>query len=499
MRASAVDLSKNFEKSGAYQAFQFRRSYQQQQTVVLVAIVVSTVISSALCSPELTYAMILGTYLLVGYGESLTEKLEMVRRRVEDYEAVSDEAFTQIAYNEMLSTAVPVPAIDEVKLSDGMAYLREAAANWRSHLGLLAPTDTGKSSTLALLLALMSRKQRIMVVAVESKGAEYPGVPEVNILRIGFRPTVDEVKNLIVLLETICAIAQRRANKLEPIDYQLVLILEEWLSIYNTIKKIPGLKNYAPVVESYVYTLVGVGRGCGVQAILTAQSNVADDLGVSGSVRSNLRYMALGSNYGGFEGIENAFANYRIVSPSRRDRCQLQFEAAIKQLRTNRHPLILTNLIGRLEIFSAPYLKDSEMSQLQIDSLTVDERLAAIIADDPMKAPYPQDLAGKSDEEKSDILDFFTELKIQPDRSDATPAPVNERPIALGEVEELILGFLESKPDQNFKASEIRKNVRRLKDSADLVTIEKICEGLVKTERIIRIRDGGDKPRYMAV
>jgi hypothetical protein len=33
--------------------------------------------------------------------------------------------------------------------------------------------------------------------------------------------------------------------------------------------------------------------------------------------------MALGSNYGGFEGIENAFANYRIVSPSRREACQL--------------------------------------------------------------------------------------------------------------------------------------------------------------------------------
>jgi hypothetical protein len=49
----------------------------------------------------------------------------------------------------------------------------------------------------------------------------------------------------------------------------------------------------------------------------------------------------------------------------------LQFEAAIKQLRTNRHPLVLTNLVGRLEIFPAPYLKDSEMSQLQIQSLPI--------------------------------------------------------------------------------------------------------------------------------
>jgi hypothetical protein len=190
-----------------------------------------------------------------------------------------------------------------VKLSDGMGYLREAAANWRSHLGLLAPTDTGKSSTLALLLALMSRKQRIMVIAVESKGAEYPGVPESNILRIGFRPSRAEVQQLIDLMKAICDLAQRRANKEVANDFQFVFILEEWLSIYNTVKKMPSLNKLAPVIESYVYTLVGVGRGCGVQAILTAQSNVADDLGVSGSVRSNLRYMALGSNYGGLRAL----------------------------------------------------------------------------------------------------------------------------------------------------------------------------------------------------
>lgn len=490
-----MELSRNFEKSGAYQAFRYQESYKSQQFVVLVGIVLCTVISSALCSSELTYLMILGTYVLVGYGESLTERLEMTRRRVEDYEAVSDEAFTQIAYNDMLSTEVPAPDVDDVKLSDGMSYLREAAANWRSHLGLLAPTDTGKSSTLALLLALMSRKQRLMVVAVESKGAEYPGVPEKNVLRIGFRPTRDEVKQLIDLMKAICDLAQRRANKLEPIDYQLVLILEEWLSIYNTIKKIPGLKDLAPVIESFIYTLIGVGRGCGVQVILTAQSNVADDLGVSGSARSNLRYMALGSNFGGFEGIENAFANYRIVSPSRRERCQLQFEAAIKQLRTNRHPLILTNLIGRLEIFPAPYLKDAEMSQLQIESLPIDNRFLAAVADfdivtEPREAPKPSDELPQ--------INLFDELGIQPDTQTPAPEPNGNRPIALDEVEELIIAFLEGKPEQNYRASKIKQAVTRLKNTVDLETIEKICEGLVKTERIIRVSGDGDKPRYMS-
>jgi hypothetical protein len=208
------DLAENYRKSGAWQAYQYRQSYEQQQFIALVGIVLCSVISSALCSPELTYVMILGTFVLVGYGDSLTEKLEMTRRRGEDYEAVSDEAFTQIAYNDMMTTEEPgAIAVEDVKLSDGMGYLREAAANWRSHLGLLAPTDTGKSSTMALLLALMSRKQRIMVIAVESKGAQYPGVPESNILRIGFRPSRAEVQQLIDLMKAICDLAQRRANK----------------------------------------------------------------------------------------------------------------------------------------------------------------------------------------------------------------------------------------------------------------------------------------------
>ncbi|MEM6836883.1 MAG: hypothetical protein AAF609_08500 [Cyanobacteria bacterium P01_C01_bin.120] len=488
-----MDLSSNFQKSGAYQAYQFQQSYRQLQAVVLVAIVACSIVSSALCSPELTYIMILGTYALVGYGESLTEKLEMTRRRVEDYQAVGDEAFTQLAYTDMMAAEELVVIDEEVSLSDGMAYLREAATNWRSHLGLLAPTDTGKSSTMALLLALMSNRQRIMVVAVESKGAEYPGVPAANILRIGFRPSRDEVEKLIKLLDMICYIAQARADTLEAIDCQIVLILEEWLSVYNTISKVPGVKDLAPVLESYVYTLVGVGRGCGVQVILTAQSSVAADLGISGSVRSNLRYMALGSNYGGFEGIENAFANYRIVSPSRREKCQQQLAAAIKQLKTNRHPLILTNLIGRLEIFTAPYLRDSEMAQISINTRQIDDRLEAIIAGKP---PPTYDAPPEEPEPAADSI--YEELKITKDESPDEPAALPSDGLSITDAEGLIIGFLEGKPQKNFTPAEIRRNVRILKDQTETKTIELICEGLVGEQRLIRVRRDNGKTRYMA-
>lgn len=134
------------------------------------------------------------------------------------------------------------------------------------------------------------------------------------------------------------------------------------------------------------------------------------------------------------------------------------------------------------------------MSQLQIQSLP--------IADEFLSAEALADLdamtSGQAIEPESPPDSPLDDLGIQPDTATETPEPSESRPIALSEVEELILGFLESKPEQNFKASEIRSNVRRLKASVPLETIEKICAGLAKTEQIIPIVDSGSKPRYMA-
>jgi hypothetical protein len=134
------------------------------------------------------------------------------------------------------------------------------------------------------------------------------------------------------------------------------------------------------------------------------------------------------------------------------------------------------------------------MSQLKIQTLPVTDGFLSLDA----LADLDELSSGQEIEPDMPQDELFTDLGIQPDTQTETPEPSDSRPIALDEVEELILGFLESKPNENFKASEIRKNVRRLKDSVPLPTIEKICDGLAKLERIIPIRDNGDKPRYMA-
>ena len=483
-----MELSRNYEKAGAYQAFQFRRSYQQQQGVVLAAIVAATVISSALCSPELTYFVVICTYVLVAYGESLTEKLEMTRRRVEDYEAVSDEAFTQIAYTDMMRTEGPGEiAVDDVPLSDAGKYLNAVAQNWRSHLALLSPTDTGKSSVLLFLLNLLGRQQDLMVLAIEPKGGQYPGLQDANVIRVSFRPSLDEAKQLCRLLQAIVDEAQDYANGISDRTYRILLIIEEWLSIYTTLNTNPATRAVAQEFKSLITSLAVVGRGCRVQLVLVAQSAIADDLGISSGVRSNFRFLALGSRFGGFEGVENTFANPRLMPESRRDDCKLQLKTAVQQLKSNRHPLILTNLLGSFEIFPMMFMSEQELATMQINSRLIDARFLDVLG---QSTNYPDPLTSDFDDEAISDISLF---------SDTAPMTKKARePLTISEVEDLIIAFLSSKPDRFYRASVIRTSILKLKENdIELSTIEKICEGLEKTGKLESV-DTGDKPRYKA-
>ncbi|MEM6433081.1 MAG: hypothetical protein AAF773_04365 [Cyanobacteria bacterium P01_D01_bin.115] len=483
-----MELSRNYEKAGAYQAFQFRRSYQQQQGVVLAAIVVASVVSSALCSPELTYLAIIGTYVLVTYGDSLTEKLEMTRRRTEDYEAVSDEAFTQIAYTDMMRTETPTEVADiEVPLSDAGKYLSAVAQNWRSHLALLSPTDTGKSSVLLFLLNLLGRQQDLMVLAIEPKGGQYPGLQDDNIIRVSFRPSLDEAKQLCRLLQAIVDEAQDYANGTSDRTCRILLIIEEWLSIHTTLASNPATRAVAAEFKSLITSLAVVGRGCRVQLVLVAQSAIAEDLGLSSGIRSNFRFLALGSRFGGFEGVENTFANPRLMPESRRDDCKLQLKTAVKQLQSNRHPLVLTNLLGSFEIFPMMFMNEQELSTLQVNSRPIDARFVDVLG---QPTNYPDPLT-------TDFVD-----RPQPDVADrpALPAIANNKaasePLSLSEVEDLIMAFLSGKPEEFYKASVIKASIRTLKEkSVPLETVEKICTGLESIGKLESVDTDG-KPRY---
>lgn len=297
-----------------------------------------------------------------------------VGRAMLDHEDVADAARQQLLWQEG-TDAVEVRAIEEtesVQLVDGWEYFGQVALNWRSHLALLSPTDTGKSSFLYLLLGSMSRAREICLQPIEGKGAAWVGVPDANVVRINFRPSVDDAHRLCYRLHKTLDIIQQRVDSGDWEGPQLVTVIEEYLALSSTLKKKGGIfKPYGLSLEISVEAYASVARGGGGQMVLISQSPNAEDLKFSGGVRSNFRIACLGNRFGGFDAVERMLGNHNFVTSRDRDRIEAEYQAAKKSLFTERHPLVLTNLLGQWVCFPMPYLTEAQLALLDIKSLPV--------------------------------------------------------------------------------------------------------------------------------
>lgn len=480
----------DFDKTGAYQAWRYQMSYKTQQWSWLCVLVAGTIVVSYICDPLVSYFCMVALFGVSGHADTLTDRAEMARRRVEDYEAVSDEAWGQNLWGEMTERREPEPEAVALPIADARQYFGQVSQAWRTHLAILSPTDTGKSSILLFLLSLLAQKQDLMVLAIEPKGGQYPGLPDANVIRVSFRPTLEEAKRLCALLEAIVEEAQSFANKQSDRRYRIVLIIEEWLSIYTTLATNPATKQVSQDFKSLITSLAVVGRGCAVQLVLVAQSAIADDLGLSSGIRSNFRFLALGSRFGGFEGIENTFSNPRIMPESRRDECKQQFKQSFGQLRSNRHPLCLSNLLGPFEVFPMLFLSERELTSMQIESRAIEPRFLDVMG---KPTDFPDPLV--SDFELGQDAWDWESQQTRDSRADSQPV----EPLTISEIEDLIIAFLERKPETAYRASQIKTSVSRLKEGGvELEVIEKICSGLAKVERI-KVVDAGQKTRYKAL
>jgi hypothetical protein len=93
-------------------------------------------------------------------GRLAVEDSVKAGRAMLDYEDVADVARQQLLWQETtdrIEAGAKAEDAAPVELVDAWEYLGQAAKDWRTHLALLSPTDTGKSSFLYLLLGSMSR------------------------------------------------------------------------------------------------------------------------------------------------------------------------------------------------------------------------------------------------------------------------------------------------------------------------------------------------------
>ena len=418
-------------------------------------------------------------------GRLAVEDAVKAGRAALDYEDVTDAARQQLLWRETTDQVEAGAESEEaaaVELVDAWEYLGQAARDWRTHLALLSPTDTGKSSFLYLLLGAMSRARETVLQVVEGKGAGWAGVPADNILRISFRPSLEDAHQICYRLHKVLNLIQARVNLGQWEGPQMVTVLEEYLALSSGLKKRKGaFEPYGRELEINVEAMAAVARGGGGQMVLISQSPNADDLKFSGGIRANFRVACLGSKLGGFDAIENMIGNYRFVNERQRDRIEAEYQSTRRQLNTPRHPLVLTNLLGEWVCFPLPYLNEAQLAALDIQSLPVP---AELIEDDGW-------LPG-TDEIGSSDYPSQPETIHRPKPATITINPDAEPPLTFEAIEGIIFEVLAG-ASEPMKAHEI-KNKRRPLKNVDKNAFAIILAGMARRGDLHQTDE--ENPRY---
>lgn len=428
--------------------------------------------------------LIAATLPIAALARLAVEDCVKAGRAALDYEDVYDAGRQQLLWHEV-TDSVEVSGAEEaapVEVVDAWEYLTQAAKEWRSHLALLSPTDTGKSSFLYLLLGAMARARPMVLQAVEGKGAEWAGVPPQNILRIGFRPTLEDAHQLTYRLHKLLNLVQQRVDQTKWEGPQMVTVLEEYLTLSSGLKKRKGaFEPYGRELEINVEAMASVARGGGGQLVLISQSPNAEDLKFSGGIRSNFRIACLGSRFGGFDAIENMIGNYRFINERHRDRIESEYQSARKQLKSDRHPLVLTNLMGEWRCFPLPYMNEAQLERLDIASLPVPDEL---IIDDGW-LPGIDEIGSTGGPSQPETIH-------RPRPAVTTVNPEAEEKLRLEAIEGIIFEVLAS-AFEPMKSHEIKAKRRPLR-SVEKTLFEKILAGMTVRGQLHQTDE--ENPRY---
>jgi hypothetical protein len=456
-------------------------------------------------------ALIVASLPIAGLGRLALEDSVKAGRVLLDYEDVTDAGRQQLLWQETTDDVQAGAEVEPVEEIDAWAYIGRAAKEWRTHLALLSPTDTGKSSFLYLLLGGCSRAREVCLQVVEGKGAEWAGVPGENVVRINFRPDLRDAHALCYRLHKTLDIIQQRVNQRTWEGPQMAFVLEEYLALSSGLKKRKGaFEPYGRDLELSVEAMAAVARGGGGQLILISQSPNADDLKFSGGVRSNFRVACLGSRLGGFDAIERMIDNYNFVNKRNRDRIEAQYQQAKKQLVSERHPLILTNLLGEWVCFALPYLSEDQINALNIASLPVPD---ALLVDDGWlpgtdeisssgnnyaAATMHRPKRNKPNDSLRDDVDFidldsmFGGSSSADESDDSQSESDNEKKQNLAEIEGVILDVL-TNASEPLKAYEIKRSRQALK-RLDKDLFNRILAGMARQGSLQETDE--ETPRY---
>lgn len=321
------------------------------------------------------FTLILISFIISVFGKIAQNQLFWDVRDLQDIRDVNHQG--RLERHRNISKYLPDKADEEIEVNliNSLDYFAIASQNWRTHLGLLSPTDTGKTSTLEYFMSLYTANHRTLFIAIEPKDNKWSSLPFENVFRISISPTIAEYNILINLLDWVIELAEKRKLGIEENAFEVILNLEEYLTTFQQIKVNPSLgAKQANLFISKIKALHNVGRSLGIHIVMISQSPVADDLGMSGGSRSNMRLLMLGSKLGGFDAIERNMRNSQLVATKEaQDSLKAQYDYYKPRLKRDRQPLLMTNLIDGWNIFPMPVFSDEQLSKFKIKSISVKE------------------------------------------------------------------------------------------------------------------------------
>jgi hypothetical protein len=260
----------------------------------------------------------------------------------------------------------------------GESIIDEASATTLSTV-FAAPPGSGKSyAMLAWLKAMFEKFPMALVKVIARKNDSFAGLREVEaVTQFEDEFTVISALNEIALiLENRCKQPEdkRAVFKKHPI----ILILDDWFSIYSQLASNPTWKNIASQL-SYIITVgreLNVSIVCGTHSFNLASLGLAKD----GNIRNCLNIMAMGfisqnsygSNQGNFNAISSIINNRSIIPAQYKQQLESDLESLIPLSKQTKTPIIFTTMGEPPRLGLMPNLegiKDYRLPESVLDSV----------------------------------------------------------------------------------------------------------------------------------
>ncbi|WP_017714736.1 FtsK/SpoIIIE domain-containing protein [Kamptonema formosum] len=243
-----------------------------------------------------------------------------------------EERWTEPAPESESLTYAPGGGLPLLKSVDIVAEL----AGLSSHLLLATRTGAGKSTLLKAVVAkILETRKGAEFVILDPKTTDWLGLQRlsgvVTYLPSGESESVELAEAAVLrVFETLGRRKEQQQKALMagvtgPKFHPLFLIVDEWFSLYDRLKRLKR-----PATQGWLNEIVAQGRELDCHVVLVSQSHNVEEIGFSRSMRRSFEFCCLGATAASFEPLIAAVNDANLfASRADRDRLGEELQQAI--------------------------------------------------------------------------------------------------------------------------------------------------------------------------